>query len=298
MHDVFISYSSKELFQAVRVRRVLEKNGISCWMAPSDIPGGSNYTKEIPIAIRGCQVFVLMLSTNAQSSHWVLKELDSAVNAGKVILPFMLENCELNDEFNFLLSGAQRYSAYQRSAEALEKLVIRIRAIIGTDAPTAFEGSGEEAPPAPVMCSAEPVESGAAKPADGEVVCPACGGRELIPYENMKHSHNMKERLFYLMVPVFCLVIPVLAIFVWALFCVIISASGALAETGMVVVFLVSFVLSAYFGRKYVQEQIRRSRVRTHIRACGVRCGSCAKKFRAAIPAEETFPWEVTNGQQ
>ena len=130
MHDVFISYSAKEIGKAEHVRRVLEKNGIMCWMAPADIPGGSNYTKEIPIAIRDCQVFVLMLSTNAQNSHWVLKELDSAVNNGKVILPFMLENCELNDEFNFLLSGAQRYSAYQRSAEALEKLVQRIKAII------------------------------------------------------------------------------------------------------------------------------------------------------------------------
>jgi len=100
VHDVFISYSSRDMVQAETVRNVLEKNGIPCWMAPRDIPGGSNYTKEIPIAIRQCQVFVLILSQHAQSSHWVLKELDSAVNCGKTILPFMLEDCELNDEFN------------------------------------------------------------------------------------------------------------------------------------------------------------------------------------------------------
>ena len=120
MHDIFISYSTKDQFQAETVRDILEKNGIICWMAPRDIPGGSNYTKEIPIAIRNCKVFVLILSKNAQGSHWVLKELDSAVNCGKVILPFMLEDCALNDEFNFLLTGAQRYSAYQKKAEALE----------------------------------------------------------------------------------------------------------------------------------------------------------------------------------
>jgi len=100
MKEVFISYSSIDASQAETVRNVLEKNGFSCWMAPRDIPGGSNYTKEIPIAIRNCKVFVLVLSKNAQSSHWVLKELDSAVNCGKTILPFMLEDCELNDEFN------------------------------------------------------------------------------------------------------------------------------------------------------------------------------------------------------
>ena len=101
MKEIFISYSSNDLLQAETVRNVLEKNGLSCWMAPRDIPGGSNYTKEIPIAIRNCKIFVLILSKSAQSSHWVLKELDSAVNCGKVILPFMLEDCALNDEFNF-----------------------------------------------------------------------------------------------------------------------------------------------------------------------------------------------------
>ena len=130
MHDVFISYSTRDMTQAEMVRDVLEKNGIPCWMAPRDIPGGSNYAREIPVAIRSCQVFVLILSENAQASNWVIKELDSAVNCGKVILPFMLEDCPLSDEFNFLLTGAQRYDAYQRKTEAMKLLVSRIQAII------------------------------------------------------------------------------------------------------------------------------------------------------------------------
>ena len=131
MHDVFISYSTKDLSQAEKVRDILENNGIPCWMAPRDIPGGSNYAREIPQAIRGCQVFVLILSDNAQRSTWVVKELDNAVNCGKVIMPLMLEDCPLNDEFNFLLTGAQRYAAYRKSAEVLNTLVERIRCITG-----------------------------------------------------------------------------------------------------------------------------------------------------------------------
>lgn len=130
MKEIFISYSTIDIASAETVRNVLEQNGLSCWMAPRDIPGGSNYTKEIPNAIRNCKAFVLILSANAQSSHWVLKELDSAVNAGKVILPFMVEDCALNDEFNFLLTGAQRYAAYQKRAEVLSALVDRIKAVI------------------------------------------------------------------------------------------------------------------------------------------------------------------------
>ena len=32
MHDIFISYSTKDQLQAETVRDILEKNGIACWM--------------------------------------------------------------------------------------------------------------------------------------------------------------------------------------------------------------------------------------------------------------------------
>lgn len=159
MRQVFISYSSKDYPQALAVRNVLEQNGITCWMAPESIPGGSNYTKEIPIAIKGCQAFVLMLSNNAQNSHWVLKELDSAVNAGKIILPFQLEDVPLSDEFNFLLTGAQRYAAYQRKSEAMQNLVQRVKAIIEADAQAHGQPeAAEAAPAAPAAPAADPLQ--------------------------------------------------------------------------------------------------------------------------------------------
>ena len=99
--NVFISYKAEEIAEATWVRSVLETNGISCWMAPACIPGGSSYASEIPQAIRGCSVFVLILSQKAQDSKWVSREVDLAINEGKTILPFMLENCPLKDEFNF-----------------------------------------------------------------------------------------------------------------------------------------------------------------------------------------------------
>ena len=161
MHTVFISYSTKDMAPAEKVRDVLEKNGIPCWMAPRDIPGGSNYAGEIPRAIRSSQVFLLMLSDNAQSSNWVVKELDMAVNCGKVILPLMLEDFPLNDEFNFLLTGAQRYTAYRKSEEVLGNLVQRIRAVSGVPAveevqPAAVVAPKPEAPAAPIVKEANP----------------------------------------------------------------------------------------------------------------------------------------------
>ena len=133
MHSVFISYSSKEMDEAEFVRDILELNGIICWMAPRDIPAGANYAKVIPKAIRDCKVFVLILSENAQNSQFVPRELDNAVTERKTIVPFMLEDCPINEEFNFLLTGTQRIAAYQRKAEVLEGLVRQIWALTGMD---------------------------------------------------------------------------------------------------------------------------------------------------------------------
>lgn len=114
MAEVFISYKAEEYEEARFVKTTLETNGISCWMAPESIRGGSCYAAEIPGAIRTSKVFVLILSEKCQLSKWVPRELDQAINEGKTILPFMLENCELKDDFNFYLSNVQRYAAYEK----------------------------------------------------------------------------------------------------------------------------------------------------------------------------------------
>lgn len=146
MSDVFISYKSEDWEQADWLRRTLEQNGVSCWMAPTSIPGGSSYAAEIPVAIRECRAFVLVLSARAQTSRWVPRELDQAINAGKVVLPFMLENCALRDDFNFYLTNVQRYEAYENKAAALRKLLRDLRALLGPELPDP-EPEPEPAPP-------------------------------------------------------------------------------------------------------------------------------------------------------
>jgi len=129
--DVFISYKAEETAEALWVKTSLEQNGISCWMAPTSIPGGSSYAKEITHAIENCKVFVLILSQQAQLSTWIPKEIDMALNYRKIILPFMIENCKLVDDFNFYLNNVQRYEAYLNKASAIEMMIKQIQAITG-----------------------------------------------------------------------------------------------------------------------------------------------------------------------
>ncbi len=128
--DVFISYKSEEFAIADNVREQLEAQGISCWMAPMSISGGASYASEIPKAIRSCNVFVLILSDAAQHSQWVSRELDQAINHQKQIMPFKVDNSELQDEFRFYLANVQWYDAAKDRERAFQKLCKDIRAML------------------------------------------------------------------------------------------------------------------------------------------------------------------------
>jgi len=104
---VFISYSSKNKDTAEAIRNVLHKNGIKSWMAPMDIPTGSNYAKVINKAIKNCSCLLLLLTKSAQESIWVPKEVERALNYKKTIIPVQLEDVVLNDEFEFYISTSQ-----------------------------------------------------------------------------------------------------------------------------------------------------------------------------------------------
>jgi Leucine-rich repeat (LRR) protein len=136
---VFISYKAEEYKQTKAVKEHLEKNGIPCWMAPMSIRGGSSYAREIPPAIQGSSVFLLMLSEKAQASKWVPREVDQAINAGKLIMPYMLENCPLRDDFSFYLTNVQRYEAFRDPEETLQRMTRDIQAALGITPPAEEE---------------------------------------------------------------------------------------------------------------------------------------------------------------
>ena len=129
--DVFISYKSEDYSNALWVKGTLEVNGISCWMAPNDIPGGSNYGLEIPTAIKNCTVMVVVLTMRTKESEWVPKEIGQAISEHKIIMPFLLEEYSLPTEYNFYLTNVQRYDAFLNKSETICRMVEEIRTILG-----------------------------------------------------------------------------------------------------------------------------------------------------------------------
>ena len=137
--DVFISYSSNEYEVANIVRTALKANGITFWMAPESIPGGSNYMEVIPTAISESKILVLLLSESAQNSKWVPKEIEQALNNNLIIIPFQIENCKINNMFNFIIGNSQRILAYMSLQDSLKKLVNTIKSILGKENTTISE---------------------------------------------------------------------------------------------------------------------------------------------------------------
>lgn len=132
--DVFISYARSDLDAATAVRLVLERNGISCWMDVEGIQSGESFGVEIQEAIEACQVVVFVLSERSQQSRWTRKEITSALNCGKPVLPIAIEKCDIVAPFSFYFSDVQRGTAYQDVAESLDELVRDVRALMHEDA--------------------------------------------------------------------------------------------------------------------------------------------------------------------
>ena len=132
---VFISYSSKEQSAANSIRGILLDEGIKTWMAPWDIPVGNKYAEVINRAIKNCSCFILVLSEHAQNSIWVAKEVERAVNYRRPIIPVVIEEVILNDEFELYISTDQSIilQKINKESDDVKKMLAGVRSMIRKD---------------------------------------------------------------------------------------------------------------------------------------------------------------------
>jgi hypothetical protein len=100
-HDVFISYSTKDKTIADAVCAKLEENKIRAWIAPRDVPPGSNFAASIIQAINTCRVFVLIWSADTNTSKHILNEINQAFDRGIIIIPFRIQDVQPTDEMRY-----------------------------------------------------------------------------------------------------------------------------------------------------------------------------------------------------
>lgn len=57
-------------------RSALATTGINCWMAPDDITPGQSYAVALSNAIKGSRALILVLSSHANESEHVPREVE------------------------------------------------------------------------------------------------------------------------------------------------------------------------------------------------------------------------------
>lgn len=132
-HDVFISYSSQDMEAAQAICHVLEQNEIRCWMAPRNIPPGSDYGDVIEEAIRSCKAVVVLFSETAAASQWVKGELNIAFEEQKTIIPFRLDNTPLKGQNRVMLNKTHWIDAYPDYKTKFNDLVAAVALSIGKE---------------------------------------------------------------------------------------------------------------------------------------------------------------------
>ncbi len=103
-HEIFISYASEDALIANQMCEIIEAQGMSCWMAPRDVPSGADYPKSIIRAIKNSQLVVLVFSTHSMKSNHVTSEILSGFNKGLPIIAVRVEDIEPNEQMEYLLS--------------------------------------------------------------------------------------------------------------------------------------------------------------------------------------------------
>ena len=117
-HDVFISYSSRDKQTANAMCAILESDTLRCWVAPRDIPHGATWAGAISDAIDNSQAMVVILTSGANDSKHVMREVELAVQHDLMIVPFRVEAAELSADLRYYLSTTHWLDALTPPLEA------------------------------------------------------------------------------------------------------------------------------------------------------------------------------------
>ena len=146
-HDVFLSYSAADKDTAFAVLAGLEKQGIRCWIAPRDIPAGSEYGEQIVEAVKACRVFVVVFSASANASPHVRREVERAVSLDRTIVPFRVENVPPTGAMEYCLGGTHWLDALTRPIEPhVATLVSTLRRMLGATTVSQRDGDATQEP--------------------------------------------------------------------------------------------------------------------------------------------------------
>lgn len=147
MHEVFISYSTKDKTWGDAACAVLEANKVRCWIAPRDITPGTEWGAGIISGIDTCKIMVLIFSANANDSPQVRREVELAISKGMPVIPCRVEDVQPVGAMKYALSNTHWLDAFTPPVERqMTILAESVQALLGRPVKSAsakpFQGRG------------------------------------------------------------------------------------------------------------------------------------------------------------
>src|SRR5262245_53981515 len=110
---IFISHSKSDEKVAGKMCEILEQQGLRCRYSGRDIPLGARWDKWITREIRICKAVIVIVSGEANKSDYVQGEVHFAHSNGKPLIPFQIDNVQLDGNLALHLERLQRITALE-----------------------------------------------------------------------------------------------------------------------------------------------------------------------------------------
>lgn len=135
-YDVFISYSRKDYVvndeiipgnPITAIQELFDKNDVKYWFDKDGIFSGEEFVKEISTAIVNSKMLVFISSKNSNESEYTCGEILKAKKAKKLIIPFLIDECEYNEKFEILMLPLNHIDYVNQPNTALPELLRTVK---------------------------------------------------------------------------------------------------------------------------------------------------------------------------
>jgi hypothetical protein len=123
VHEIFISYSRRDIATVQTLTTALSQQGVTVWVDKSDIQEGDAYDTQIEEAIAQTNVVIVLWSEHSVKSHWVRAEAAYALAKHK-LLPISIDRSQ--PPLQFMQIQTLDFCSWQGSCEdeAFERLLV------------------------------------------------------------------------------------------------------------------------------------------------------------------------------
>jgi len=156
--DVFLSYASPDSAIADAACAALERQGVTCWIAPRDVVPGEFYADAIVRAVDAAKVLVLVLSQHAAASPHVVREIERATSKRHPVVTLRTDLVAMPPALEYFLNASHWLDASASGvAASLPKLIEAVARLVapgGGPAPPPGGATGNAPGPAPAIPAA------------------------------------------------------------------------------------------------------------------------------------------------